>query len=134
MLAGALLPPVSFHKAGVASFMKLGDIEPDFADANKTWWPLDKKFKGVAFIRQPNEVCRVTLNPDHDPLDLGKIMECFEVFCYSPAAAASNPSALWLYTNHKELQLSDSSCRGGNLQALLSMIILFCLRLFAVTC
>lgn len=78
-LAGVTLPPVSFPKASVASFMKLGDIKPDPSDAHKTWWPLDKKFKSVDFIRQPNEVCQVTLNPNHDPLDLDKIMECFEV-------------------------------------------------------
>ena len=59
--------------------MKLGDIKPDPSDAHKTWWPLDKKFKSVDFIRQRNEVCQVTLNPNHDPLDLDKIMGCFEV-------------------------------------------------------
>ena len=75
---------------GVKSFVTLEEIKPDPADAYKIWWPLNKSFKSVDFIRQPNEVCQVTLNPHHDRLDLDKIMECFEVcFQHSPQRAAS---------------------------------------------
>ena len=62
--------------------MKLEEIAVDPAnpaDAHKIWWPLDKTFRSVDFIRQPNEVCQVTLNPKHKNLDLNRIMECFEV-------------------------------------------------------
>ena len=67
--------------------MKLDDIKPDPADAHKIWWPLDEEFKGVDFIRQPNEVCHVTLNPGHESLDLNKIMECFKVILIVSSAA-----------------------------------------------
>lgn len=60
--------------------MKLEEIAVDPADAHKIWWPLDKTFRSVDFIRQPNEVCQVTLKPKHKDLDLSRIMECFEVW------------------------------------------------------
>lgn len=74
--------PVTFQPASKSSFMKLEEIAVDPAnpaDAHKIWWPLDKTFRSVDFIRQPNEVCQVTLNPKHKNLDLNRIMECFEV-------------------------------------------------------
>ena len=60
--------------------MKLEEIQPDPADAHKIWCPADRHLQSVAFIRQPNEVCHVTLEPDHTDLDLNTIMGCFEVY------------------------------------------------------
>ncbi len=74
---------VSFQPAGRFPFMRLEEIQPDPADPHKIWWPLDKTFKSVDFIRQPNEVCQVTLNADHSMLNVDKIMECFEVWPFS---------------------------------------------------
>ena len=72
--------PATFQPASKSSFMKLEDIAVEPADGHKIWWPLDKTFRSVDFIRQPNEVCQVTLNPKHKNLDLNRIMECFEVW------------------------------------------------------
>ena len=76
---GAICHLVSFLPASKSPFTKLEEVQPDPADAHKIWWPLDRTSESVDFIRQPNEVCYVTLKPRHKDLDINIIMECFEV-------------------------------------------------------
>ena len=74
---------VTFNAAEVRRFNDSKEIVPE--PSNAIWWPRKSNHEAVDFYRQPNELCQVTVNVDHDKLNMATILKEFEVI----------PGTLW---------------------------------------
>ena len=71
------MEPVTFNAGEVRRFNKSNEIRAE--PSNAIWWPRKSNHEAVDFYRQPNELCQVTVNVDHDELNMTTILKEFEV-------------------------------------------------------
>ena len=74
---------VTFNAAEVRRFNDSKEIVPE--PSNAIWWPRKSNHEAVDFYRQPDELCQVTVDVDHDKLNMATILKEFEVI----------PGTLW---------------------------------------
>ena len=77
IFSGADLRPVTFNAGEVSRFNDPREIVAK--PSNGVWWPRKSNHEAVDFYRQPNELCQVTVNVDHDQLNMTSILKEFEV-------------------------------------------------------
>ena len=74
---GEKLEDVTLSAGEIQRFNDSSEIVAE--PSNGIWWPRKSNHEAVDFYRQPNELCQVTVNDDHNKLTMSTIFKEFEV-------------------------------------------------------